>query len=661
MSTDVGRVDFAAGWVHMGWVAIVQVSIMLTILLINIGPSALAGFGLLVVAGPILGKAVRTLHTKRRKSTKFTDARVRLIQEVLSSMRAIKVYTWEKSFLGRVYDIRLSELKIVRYLLMLKTAINAVSMCIPVYASILAFMTYSLTGNTLNPANVFSSLTLFNMLRMPLMFLPRVISASIDAWVALGRIQRLLMADEINKPLIDYKSEFAISMDKGRFIWEVENVVEKTNVKRKRKWWERRENRKSPTNADKKIVEEQKSPAELGGVRTFNVTDKEKHEPNTSVSTHVEFRSSEVVDTASLSTVESTPDHDRLPPTIGISFNINQGEFVVVVGEIGSGKSSLLAAVVGEMRRTKGLVKLGGSVGFCPQIPWIQNDTLKNNILFGEAFDQVKYDQVIRDCALEPDLEMLPNGDGTEIGERGVTLSGGQKARVNLARAAYNDADIYLLDDPLSAVDAHVGHHLLEKCICGLMAGKTRILVTHQLHVLAKADRIFCMREGVIVEQGTYKELLSDKGNFARLIDKFCGNDETKKENEDETKPVEISKDKKKKSRRDKGLMMLEERATGSVAWAVYKEYINAAGGIWVIPAVIGSVILANAVNITTSYWLSSWTSDKYHLPRSTYVAVYATLGFSQAIFIFLFGYILTVVGNRATEKFHEKVLLIET
>jgi ATP-binding cassette, subfamily C (CFTR/MRP), member 1 len=661
MSTDVGRVDFAAGWVHMGWVAIVQVSIMLTILLINIGPSALAGFGLLVVAGPILGKAVRTLHTKRRKSTKFTDARVRLIQEILSSMRAIKVYTWEKSFLGRVYDIRLSELKIVRYLLMLKTAINAVSMCIPVYASILAFMTYSLTGNTLNPANVFSSLTLFNMLRMPLMFLPRVISASIDAWVALGRIQRLLMADEINKPLIDYKSEFAISMDKGRFIWEVENVVEKTNVKRKRKWWERRENRKSPTNADKKIVEEQKSPAELGGVRTFNVTDKEKHEPNMSVSTHVEFRSSEVVDTASLSTVESATDRDHLPPTIGISFNINQGEFVVVVGEIGSGKSSLLAAVVGEMRRTKGLVKLGGSVGFCPQIPWIQNDTLKNNILFGEAFDQVKYDQVIRDCALEPDLEMLPNGDRTEIGERGVTLSGGQKARVNLARAAYNDADIYLLDDPLSAVDAHVGHHLLEKCICGLMAGKTRILVTHQLHVLAKADRIFCMREGVIVEQGTYKELLSDKGNFARLIDKFCGNDETKKENEDETKPVEISKDKKKKSRRDKGLMMLEERATGSVAWAVYKEYINAAGGIWVIPAVIGSVILANAVNITTSYWLSSWTSDKYHLPRSTYVAVYATLGFSQAIFIFLFGYILTVVGNRATEKFHEKVLLIET
>ena len=148
---------------------------------------------------------------------------------------------------------------------------------------------------------------------------------------------------------------------------------------------------------------------------------------------------------------------------------------------------------------------------------------------------------------------MLPNGDRTEIGERGVTLSGGQKARVNLARAAYNDADIYLLDDPLSAVDAQVGRHLLEKCICGLMAGKTRILVTHQLHVLPHAHRIFCMSEGVIVEQGTYEELLSNKDNFARLIEKFCGNDETKKENEKRLSPKIPVKTRKRNDGRIKG------------------------------------------------------------------------------------------------------------
>jgi ATP-binding cassette, subfamily C (CFTR/MRP), member 1 len=324
------------------------------------------------------------------------------------------------------------------------------------------------------------------------------------------------------------------------------------------------------------------------------------HKSTVSIYT-AESKASVAGERLSISTVESMsrPDHP-----LRISFNVNQGEFIVIIGEIGSGKSSLLAAIIGEMRRTKGMIKLGGSVDFYPQTPWIQNDTLRNNILFGKVFDQTKYDQVILNYTLEPDLEMLPNGDKTEIGERGVTLSEDQKTRVNLARAAYNDADIYLLDDPMSAVDAHVGHYLLEKCICGLMAGKTRILITHQLHVLPQADRIFCMKEDVIIEQDTYKELLSGNGDFARLLEKFCGNDETRIENENQgEKAVEIpSKNKKKRSWKNKGLMTLEERATGSVSRAVYKEYIHAAGGIWVIPAVIGSVVLAKEVNITTSY-----------------------------------------------------------
>ena len=218
----------------------------------------------------------------------------------------------------------------------------------------------------------------------------------------------------------------------------------------------------------------------------------------------------------------------------GISFNITRGEFIVVVGEIGSGKSSLLSALVGEMRRLKGLVELGGKVAFCPQVSWIQNVTLKNNILFGKEMDRTRYYRVIRDCALDPDIAMLPNGDETEIGERGVTLSGGQKARVNIARAAYSDADIFLLDDPLSAVDAHVGLHLLERCICGLMAGKTRILVTHQLPVLPYADRIFCMEQGKIVAQGTYQELSSESTDFARLIEKFVSQPDKKTETEGE-------------------------------------------------------------------------------------------------------------------------------
>src|SRR6266496_4000170 len=181
MSTDASRVDYGAEYFHQAWTAVIQMCVILVILLLNIGYSALAGFGLLVICGPILGKVIRKLHTKRRKSTKFTDARVRLMQEILSSMRAIKFYAWEIPFLRRVSEIRKSELKIVRYLLLLKACINAVSLSIPIYASILAFTTYGLVGNRMNPANIFSSLTLFSLMRQPLMYLPKVISASIDA------------------------------------------------------------------------------------------------------------------------------------------------------------------------------------------------------------------------------------------------------------------------------------------------------------------------------------------------------------------------------------------------------------------------------------------------------------------------------------------------
>src|SRR5579859_4114670 len=223
MSTDSSRVDFAAGYCHIGWVAGIQVCIILAILIVNIGPSALAGFGLLILSAPVLAKIVRKLAIKRFKSTKFTDARVRLTQEILNSMRVIKYYAWEKSFLGKVIDLRESELKIVRFLLLMRAGVNAVSMSIPVYASILAFVTYSLTGNALNPANIFSSLTLFNLLRMPLMFLPVVFAACTDAWVSLGRMQDMLLAEElVDNVAIEYDADYAVEVRNGRFVWEVE-------------------------------------------------------------------------------------------------------------------------------------------------------------------------------------------------------------------------------------------------------------------------------------------------------------------------------------------------------------------------------------------------------------------------------------------------------
>jgi len=636
MSTDSSRIDFAAGYIHQSWTAVIQLGLVITLLLINIGPSAFAGISLLLIAAPVLAKVIRILRLKRRRANLFTDARIRAIHEILSTIRAIKFYSWEQPFLKKVNEIRKKELRLTRSSRILQNATNGLSMSLPLYASILAFITYSATGNALKAGNVFSSLTLFNMLRGPLMFFPRVISSAIDAWVALGRIQGLLLADELEKPSIDYDHEHAISVANGTFVWEkVENLPEEHEQKKGKK------DKKRGKDKDKSNGKPKGRAGGRGGWGGGGGRWGTKHEPEEppKITAGSQFHS-----------LQDT------------SFNISRGEFVIIVGEIGSGKSSLLSALVNEMRRSAGSLTIGGRVAYCPQTPWIQNTTLRENILFGKEYDADRYDQIISDCALEADIEMLPAGDLTEIGERGVTLSGGQKARVNIARAAYNDADIYLLDDPLSAVDAHVGHHLMDQCICRLLADKTRILVTHQLQVLsrAKADRIFCMQDGKIVESGSYEELISRDGDFSRLLRKFTKDegDDIEEIEEDPTPTPQEDDLSKKRGRRGNRLMEKEERFTGSVSWKVYTKYARLGGGLWIIPVVLFAVALSNGVNITTGVWLSAWTGNRFHLPNKEYIAVYAALGFSQAIFIFQYGVILTITGNRATEKMHDLVKL---
>ncbi|XP_011882151.1 PREDICTED: multidrug resistance-associated protein 1 isoform X4 [Vollenhovia emeryi] len=203
-----------------------------------------------------------------------------------------------------------------------------------------------------------------------------------------------------------------------------------------------------------------------------------------------------------------------------INFHVEQGQLVAIVGTVGSGKSSLLSALLGEMDKLSGKVNTKGSIAYVSQQAWIQNATLQDNVLFGKAFNKSIYNRVIEACALTPDFKMLPAGDQTEIGEKGINLSGGQKQRVALARAVYNDSENYFLDDPLSAVDSHVGKHIFEKVIGpnGLLKKKTRVLVTHSITYLPEVDNIIVLKDGEITECGTYKQLLEKKGAFAEFL-----------------------------------------------------------------------------------------------------------------------------------------------
>ncbi|XP_063229527.1 ATP-binding cassette sub-family C member 3-like [Bacillus rossius redtenbacheri] len=203
-----------------------------------------------------------------------------------------------------------------------------------------------------------------------------------------------------------------------------------------------------------------------------------------------------------------------------VDLRVRQGSLVAVVGSVGSGKSSLLSALLGELVRVSGRVNTKGSVAYVPQQAWIQNAPLRDNIVFGQPLSNRRYYRVVDACALKQDFQMLPGGDQTEIGEKGINLSGGQKQRVSLARAVYCQADVYLMDDPLSAVDSHVGRHIFEEVIgpYGLLRRKTRVLVTHGITFLPEVDHIVVLKEGEITEEGTYKDLLEKKGAFADFL-----------------------------------------------------------------------------------------------------------------------------------------------
>jgi ATP-binding cassette, subfamily C (CFTR/MRP), member 1 len=628
MSVDTYRVDQASGMFHILWTSPIQVSMVLVVLCINIGYSALSGYALLVCTVPLLTKAIKSLFKRRKAINKITDQRVSLTQEIMQSVRFVKFFGWETSFLERLKELRRREILAIQILLAIRNAINAVSMAMPIFASMLAFITYSLSKHALNPARVFSSLALFNSLRMPLNLLPLVIGQVTDAQASLGRIQEFLLAEEQEDDIQwDLEMENAVEMDHASFTWERTATHEKDNAGLFQT--------KSQLKAAKAAHKEEKK------------ADK----------------AAKKVNHPSSPTADSASDLTELEPfkLFDMDFTVKRNELIAVIGTVGSGKSSLLAALAGDMRRTGGKIRLGASRAFCPQYAWIQNATLKENILFGKPDLDEWYNEVMDACALRPDLEILPAGDQTEIGERGITLSGGQKQRLNIARAIYFDADIVLMDDPLSAVDAHVGRHIMDKAICGIMKNKCRILATHQLHVLNRCDRIIWMQEGHITCIDTFDNLMRESADFQKLMASTAQDEniEQKAKSDDEDEIPEEKKAAKKSPKAKSGaaLMQQEERQVKSVKWSVWATYISASGTWLNGPLIVAVLVLANCANIVTSLWLSYWTSNKFGLSTGQYIGVYAGLGFTQALLVFAFSTLLSTAGTNASKTMLQRAM----
>ncbi|XP_058218894.1 ABC transporter C family member 3-like [Rhododendron vialii] len=377
-------------------------------------------------------------------------------------------------------------------------------------------------------------------------------------------------------------------------------------------------------------------------------------------------------------------------PTLkDINISVSRGMRVAVCGTVGSGKSSLLSCILGEVPKISGTIKLCGAKAYVAQSPWIQSGKIEENILFGEEMDRERYDQVLEACSLTNDLEILPFGDQTVIGERGINLSGGQKQRIQIARALYQDADIYLFDDPFSAVDAHTGSHLFKECLLGLLGSKTVIYVTHQLEFLPAADLILVMKDGTITQAGKYNDIVNSGTDFMELVGAhkkaLSALDSTVAGSVSENSTIDgengstcgVQKSVKKEETAaddqngtddivgEKGqLVQEEEREKGRVGLSVYRKYITTAYRGALVPFILLSQVLFQLLQIGSNCWMALATpvskEVKPPVEGSTLIIVYVALVIGSSFCILSRALFLITAGFKtATILFNKMHLCI--
>ncbi|XP_047509487.1 multidrug resistance-associated protein 1 isoform X2 [Pieris napi] len=623
MSVDAQRFLELMAYINMIWSAPLQITLALYFLWGILGPSVLAGLAVMIVLIPVNGLIANRVKTLQIRQMKYKDERVKLMNEILNGIKVLKMYAWEPSFEDQVIKIRNKEMYVLKQTAYLNSATAFIWSCAPFLVSLMSFGCFVLVNDTqvLDSKTAFVALSLFNILRFPLSMLPNVISNVVQTAVGIKRLNKFMNAEELDEESVEHdpKDPNPLSMENCNFSWG------------------------------------------------------------------------------------DTPE----PILKNINLQVPKGHLVAVVGAVGSGKSSLLSALLGEMYKTSGRINTFGSFAYVPQQAWIQNATLQDNILFGNSLDKGKYNNVINMCALKPDFEMLPGGDQTEIGEKGINLSGGQKQRVSLARAVYCDADNYFLDDPLSAVDSHVGKHIFDKVIGpnGLLQNKTRVWVTHQVSYLAQTDLVVVLRDGEVSEVGTYQQLLEKKGAFAEfLLNHLSDAERTSPEELDVIKqdlesklgsefqnklqrarslsesasetevpaggdrresvkrrtPEDNSEERKEKNK----LIEAEKAETGSVKWAVYKQYLTSVGVMASLVTFIMNMIL-QMFQVGSNYWLAKWSNDNEMLVNGTvnkarrdlFLGVYGGLGIGQVITVSVSSLALYLGALVAARTLHSKLL----
>ncbi|KAJ3014895.1 hypothetical protein HKX48_004894 [Thoreauomyces humboldtii] len=650
MAVDTQKILDISCYLPWFWVHPIEIVVCTGLLVLVLGWPALAGIAVMVAVLPTGGYVGKLIFDKQRSLIVATDARISAMTEALQGIRVIKFFAWEQHYFKKLTGFRNRELVRLKTYLYMKAGSRLIWFAAPILVSFVTFFTYThLAKRELSAEIAFTGLALFNALRDPLRNLPDMIVRLTDAKVSMGRLEAFLAEDELERYLHDDST-------KSGTLPTPQPTPDATDV-----------------------------PVGFKGPAAFSwvTNDARAKGAKGFALTRLEV---------------------KFPP----------GGLSLVIGTTACGKTSLLGAMLGEMNRIQGQAVLPDSrhakvdpatglssgVAYAAQQAWLMNATIKDNILFGLPYEEARYQRVIFACALEQDLAILEGGDMTEIGEKGVNVSGGQKARISLARAAYSTAGYILLDDPLSAVDAPTAHHLFQHCIMDLLRGRTRILVTHAVALcVPQADFVVVMKRGGVASQGPPSAVVGkgpgkiDLETVLEESDAESDSDEDLSERSGKARSSEHTGEQhneddflsKPTAAKNPGLRLTEDeaRARGSVKGDIYWFYIKSAGGFLFALGLGLSYAAVQLFTIGQDWWLKQWSQAYTQLDGRTeevlpsnddrigssrkhgeavnvdrYLMIYALIGLVSMLAVIVRIFLVYSGSLQASRKLHQDILL---
>ncbi|XP_043642473.1 probable multidrug resistance-associated protein lethal(2)03659 [Drosophila teissieri] len=565
ISNDLGRMDTFLQFTHYLWLAPLQTLLVTYFMYQAIGIAAVFGMTFMLLFIPLQMYLGNKISELRLKTALRTDKRMRIMTEIIAGIQVIKMYAWELPFEKLVAHARHKEVNAIRHVAFAKCLLFSFNRFLTPVSIFLSLVGYVLLGRFLTAEVAFLITAYYNVVRTNMtVYFSLGMTQTAETLVSIKRVQTFLLSGEVEAP-----GEKVVANG-------AEDVLQE---------------------ASEKLLE---MPMLIG------TPEKPQH--------HSEDRISISELTAKWVT-SGSPDYTLS----GVNLQVSAGTLLAIVGHTGSGKSSLIQAILGELRAESGEIEVTGSISYAAQEPWLFSGTVRQNILFGQPMDRRRYDLVVRKCALERDFELLPLKDKTILADRGASLSGGQKARISLARSVYRDASIYLLDDPLSAVDSNVARRLFEDCLRGYLRDKTVILVTNQLQFLQQADQIVIMEKGQVRAVGTYESLHKSGVDFGSvLVDPVDHNEPAEDrsiissvtdQRRSSVKSVLSNAESCPEDLQEEQVINLDRQHVDRNGLGVYIDYFRAGGGFLSFSVIMSFFVCSQGLASLGDYFLSPWVS----------------------------------------------------